>query len=303
MALLREVLQFLVFLVLLAFSSSLLTNLRTADKEYLYADSAINSSDLQSAGKPEFSKELFAGIHSLITFQTGKTEAGEDVSAHIWKRLIPTLQLSVFAILFGGVLGVYSGLIAVYDRSGICKKIFSFLSVFILSTPIFVAAVLLFLVFFLYLDILPPGGYEAGNITYLILPGIALGSRVFARIFYYSLSESEKELDSGYIFFLRTRGFKENRIIFHFILRKVLPLLLVLLLLDFSSLLSGSIIVEEFFFYPGIGKSMYGGIKNMDGNLLRALLFYSGIVFYILNRIAKTIQMNLTMDKGEKEFV
>ncbi|MBP9889479.1 MAG: ABC transporter permease subunit, partial [Leptospiraceae bacterium] len=171
-----------------------------------------------------------------------------------------------------------------------------FLSRLILSTPIFVVSILLFLFFFLYLGILPPGGYEAGNIMYLILPGIALGSRVFARIFYISLDEGKKEKDSDYFFFLQTRGFSRARIVFYYIFRKIFPLILIFILIDFSSLLSGSILVEEIFFFPGIGKSLYYAVKSLDENLLRALLFYSGIVFYILTRTAKKLQFKLSME-------
>lgn len=63
--------------------------------------------------------------------------------------------------------------------------------------------------------------------------------------------------------------------------------------MDFSSLLSGAMVVEEIFFYPGIGKSTYTAIKNMDENLLIALLLYSGTIFYLLNRVARYFQSKL----------
>jgi hypothetical protein len=138
----------------------------------------------------------------------------------------------------------------------------------------------------------PPRSWVLGG----NLPGVALGSRVFARIFYFTLDEGKKEKNSDYIFFLQTRGFGQNRIVFYYIFRKIFPLILIFILIDFSSLLSGSIIVEEIFFFPGIGKSIFYAVKSLDENLLRALLFYSGIIFYILTRSAKKIQFKLSME-------
>lgn len=95
----------------------------------------------------------------------------------------------------------------------------------------------------------PPGGYEPWNSTYVILPGIALGSRVWARIYQFALSLTEIELKSPYTKILRARGYSKNRILWNHVLLKILPLLVVLILLDFSSLLSGAMIVEEIFFF------------------------------------------------------
>ncbi|EMF74419.1 ABC transporter, permease domain protein [Leptospira interrogans serovar Pyrogenes str. L0374] len=101
-------------------------------------------------------------------------------------------------------------------------------------------------------------------------------------------------MKSPYIKVLRARGYSKNRILWNHILLKILPLLVVLILLDFSSLLSGAMIVEEIFFFPGIGKSMYYAIQTMDAELLSALLFYSGLTFYIFSRVSIRFQESLT---------
>ena len=60
---------------------------------------------------------------------------------------------------------------------------------------------------------------------------------------------------------------------------------LVIVILDLGSLLSGAIVVEEIFFFPGIGRSLYYSIKSMDRELLSVLLVYSGVMVYVMNRI------------------
>lgn len=293
----REVLQFLFFLFFLTIVITIITNIRAKDKSYLYADSGLEVSDIQELTSQVSSLESFYNsMRSLFFLEFGKTESGEDVTNHILKKVTPTLHLSLFAILFGSITAIFFALVCIYYQIELLEFFFLFLSKFILSTPIFVVSILLFLFFFLYLGILPPGGYEAGNLSYLVLPGIALGSRVFARIYYLTLSEGKKEQESDYIFFLLSRGFGRRRIVFYYIFRKIFPLILIFILIDFSSLLSGSILVEEIFFFPGIGKSLYYAVKSLDENLLRALLFYSGIVFYVLTRTAKILQFKLSME-------
>lgn len=293
----REIAHFAVFILCLSIVISIITTIRSQDKSFVYAESSLEKSDiLELANKTSYTKSFVDSMRSLFFLDFGKTESGESVSSHIGNKIFPTIQLSFFAIFFGSVTSISTALACIYFDMQVLEIFFLFLSRLILSTPIFVVSILLFLFFFLYLGVLPPGGYEAGNITYLILPGIALGSRVFARIFYISLDESKKEIDSDYFFFLQTRGFSRARIVFYYIFRRILPLLLIFILIDFSSLLSGSILVEEIFFFPGIGKSLYYAVKSLDENLLRALLFYSGIVFYILTRIAKNLQFRLSME-------
>lgn len=293
----REFVHFIVFLFCLTILISIITSIRSNDKGYLYAESGMDASDIKElASKNSFFDSFKDSIKSIIFLDFKKTESGENVSSHIKKKIFPTIQLSLFAILFGSITSIFAALSCIYYEISLLESALLFLSKLILSTPIFVVSILLFLFFFLYLGVLPPGGYEAGKIEFLILPGIALGSRVFARIFYISLDQGKKEKSSDYFFFLQTRGFSKSRIVYYYIFRKIFPLVLIFILIDFSSLLSGSILVEEIFFYPGIGKSLYYAVKALDENLLRALLFYSGVVFYFLTRTAKKLQYKLAIE-------
>ncbi|MCB1142984.1 MAG: ABC transporter permease [Leptospiraceae bacterium] len=291
---LKEIFRFLLFLIVLNFTISLLTAIRSTDSVYLLADSGMKESDLQELQKKNSLPERTVSISkSIFLLDFGKTLSGENVTRIIFQRLEPTLVLAVFSILVFGGMAIFLSLLSIYSRSPHLGNALSHFSNSILSTPIFVVAVLLFIVFFLELSLFPPGGYERGSIAYLVLPGTALGSRTFARIFLLSHSECKKELESPYITILKSRGFGKNIIIFKYVFHKILPPVLVFLLLDFSSLLSGAMIVEEIYFYPGIGKATYSAIKNMDENLLKGMLVYSGLIFYTITRLARSIQSNL----------
>ncbi|EMJ90814.1 ABC transporter permease [Leptospira alstonii] len=294
----EEISRFFLFLVALIFFSVLFGHLRSLNKEYLYADSSFSKEE-SFLERKSFSSQLFSFVKGVITFRSGKTASGESVWKHISSRVLPTLHLAVFSVGWGSFFAIALALIGSKKEESIFKKSFLFLSHWILSTPVFVVGIVLLLIFFVELEWLPPGGYEPWNTTYVILPGVALGSRVWARIYQFALSFTEIELKSPYTKILRARGYSKNRILWNHILLKILPLLVVLILLDFSSLLSGAMIVEEIFFFPGIGKSMYYAIQTMDSELLSALLFYSGLTFYVFGRISLRFQENLT---GKESF-
>jgi len=290
-----ESIRFLSFIIILLIVTSILTSLRIKDSQYLLTDSGVNERDLSSLRKIKSTTEILSdSIYSFFFLDFGKTLTGESVNSHILERLEPTFVLSFFAILIGSFFGVLFFLLVIYFNNNYFESFFLVFSKLILSTPIFLFAILLFIIFFLELGLLPPGGYERGDISYLILPGLSLGIRTIARIFIFGTEESKAEINSPLIRILKTRGYSQNIIVFKYIFYKVLPLIIILIILDLSSLLSGAMIVEEIFFFPGIGKSTFTAIKNMDENLLRALLIYSGIIFYCMTRFARFLQFKLT---------
>ncbi len=288
-----EISRFFLFLVALIFFSVLFGHLRSLNKEYLYADSSFSKEE-SFLERKTIPSQILSFVKGILTLQPGKTASGESVWKHISSRVLPTLHLAIFSVGWGSLFAVALALWSGRSEENTVKNFFFFLSNLVLSTPVFVVGVVLLLIFFVRLEWLPPGGYESWNTTYVILPGIALGSRVWARIFQFASSLTEVELKSPYAKVLRARGYSKNRILWNHVLLKILPFLAVLILLDFSSLLSGAMIVEEIFFFPGIGKSMYYAIQTMDSELLSALLFYSGLTFYIFSRISLRFQENLT---------
>ena len=290
-----ESIRFLSFITILLIVTSILTSLRIKDSLYLLTDSGVKEKDISSLRKIKSTTEVLSdSIYSFFFLDFGKTLTGESVNSHILERLEPTFVVSFFAILVGSFFGILFFLLVIYFNNTYFESFFLFFSKLILSTPIFLFAILLFIIFFLELGLLPPGGYERGDISYLILPGLSLGIRTVARIFIFGTEESKAEINSPLIRILKTRGYSQHIIVFKYIFYKVLPLIIILIILDLSSLLSGAMIVEEIFFFPGIGKSTFTAIKNMDENLLRALLIYSGIIFYCMTRFARFLQFKLT---------
>lgn len=286
-----ELFRFFLFFFFLTLISSAIADYVTKDKQYLYADGGIS---IQEEVTKNWLQKYILFLDRLIFGYGGKTDSGENVYSHILIRLGPTFHLASFAIIFGTILSYLLSLYSIFLRSDFFKSLLYSFSNLILSTPVFVFAVLLLVVFFYKLQWFPPGGYESWNFLYIILPGVTLGIRTFARLTLYLLQEIWKEADSEYVTLLQTRNYSWLHIVFKEIFLKVFPLSLVIIILDFGSLLSGAMVVEEIFFFPGIGKSLYYSIKAMDMNLLSILLVFSGVIFYTLNRFALKFQLKLS---------
>lgn len=287
---LSEVSLFIVYFFCLVFSVSVLINLRSLDAAYSAAEK-ISDSDLKNLNsKKSFTDEFLQTFISTASLNFGETISGENVSKHILERLEPTFFLALTAVCAGAFSGIFPVLFFSARNWNYGISIIRLLSEFILSTPVFTAALFLFIIFFQVFALFPPGGYVRWDISYLILPGLALGSRTFARVCLFTEAEVRKEKESPYAVFLFCRGMNRDRIFFKYIFWKVFPLISVIILLDFGSLLSGAVIVEEIYFYPGIGKSVYHAIRNFDGNLLKGMLFYTGIIFYSTARISRYLQ-------------
>lgn len=273
----------------LSLLSLALVRLRVVDKAYQYTDSGLSEDTIKElSSKTSFTEDFFDLYAYLFLIKEGKTESGENVLSHLADRILPTLQISILAILFGVITSI---LFSMYFLDS--PKLLSatdFISKFILSTPIFIFSLFLLIFFFYKWEILPPGGFKLGSISYLILPSLSLGVRVYARLQLFLSSQARIELESPLFKLLETRGIPRNTILFKNLFPKLLPTFIVLVILDLGSLLSGAMVVEEIFFFPGIGRSLFYAIKSMDQVLLSILLVYSGSIIYLMNRTALLYQ-------------
>lgn len=289
MRFLKETIRFFSFFLLLGLISVSLVRLRLVDRAYLFADSGMSQESIQEMESDMgFWEDYIAMMDRIFSKEGGRTESGESIYSHIIDRMIPTLQLALFAVLFGSLLAILLGM-EVFRYPLLQSALDSF-SKLILSTPVFIFAILLLILFFYRFEILPPGGYEPGNISYLILPGVSLGIRVYARLQIFLSQSIQEELKSPFFLLLKSRGLPERIVVYKNLFLKLFPTLFVLIVLDLGSLLSGAMVVEEIFFFPGIGRSLYYSIRAMDKELLQSLLVYSGLVFYSMNRFALLYQ-------------
>ncbi len=209
----------------------------------------------------------------------------------IGQRLSNSLLMLAAAWLFSGILGLFLGMIAGMNRGrGVDKGIRGY-CLLISSTPAFWLALLLLLVFSVWLKILPmglsvPAGMDAMQVTlgdrlrHAILPAVTLSITQMAGIALHTREKMIDVMDSDYILFARARGESAVSVFFRHGLRNVALPALTLQFASVSEIIGGSVLVEQVFSYPGLGQaSVTAGLGSDLPLLLGITVVTAAIVF------------------------
>jgi peptide/nickel transport system permease protein len=208
----------------------------------------------------------------------------------ILQKMGPTIILALSSSIFFSIFALFIPIYLLGIKADFTISIIEAICQFILSTPIFVVGILLVIVFFYQFQILPPGGFDGWNPLYWIMPSLALGSRIFSRLFHYVLSEAKSFIKTPLFDFYKQRGYSNDLIFNKYLRSQVFPSFFIMAILDFSALISGAMVVEDIFFYPGLGKLLLFSIRSYDFAVVQTILIVSGIQVYIIMRISTQLQ-------------
>ena len=202
----------------------------------------------------------------------------------IIEKLPATLQLSGISYLMAVALGVILGTISAVTRGTLIDiGVRSFALIGQAAPPFWLALILIFF-FAVYLDILPTS--RRGDWTHFVLPATTLawlGSAGLARLTRSSLLEV---LDSEYIKLARAKGVSTTKVILKHALKNALiaPLTVAAILL--ASFLSGTVVVETVFAWPGLGRLAVDATKNNDFPLITGITVIFAALFLISSLLA-----------------
>lgn len=185
-----------------------------------------------------------------------------DVGDLIWSRLPATLLLMLGAIVAELLIGIPAGIYAATRRGKVSDKTVMTLSFVGVSAPQFVVGLSLLYVFAYMLGWLPLGGY--GTFAHLILPAITLG---IAGGGWYSRMMRSSMVDvlrQDYVRTARAKGVPEWRVVMKHALRNAILPIIAMIGLDIGIFMSGVVVVESVFGWPGIGQLMWQAIQAVD---------------------------------------
>lgn len=207
----------------------------------------------------------------------------------IGQRLSNSLGLLVFAWMLSGGLGLALGVMAGANRGRWPDRLVRGYCLVISSTPAFWLALLLLIVFSVWLKLLPIGlavpiGADAALVTlaqrlhHAILPAVTLSVTGVANIALHTREKVADVLDSDYVLFARARG--EEHILRRHVLRNVALPAMTLQFASIGELIGGSVLVEQVFSYPGLGQTAVAAGLGGDLPLLLGItLVNSALVF------------------------
>lgn len=201
----------------------------------------------------------------------------------IKERFPKTLLLAGSAMLLASVLGITIGVLSARNPGGWFDRLGLGLAYLGISFPVYWVGLILILVFAVTLRWLPPSGY--GGIKYLILPALALGSRSIAFLARVTRSAMLEVLGSDFVRTARAKGLRERVVIARHALRNALIPIITVLGLDFGYYLTGSILTETIFSWPGIGRYVVNAIARRDLPAINGSVLFLSVVFVLVNLI------------------
>ena len=201
----------------------------------------------------------------------------------IVERFPKTLQLAGAAMLLAATLGISLGILSARRPGGIIDRVGLGVAYLGVSFPVFWVGLLLILLFAVTLRWLPPSGF--GGWEYLILPALALGMRSIAFLARMTRSAMLDALGSDFVRTARAKGLNERSVVARHALRNALIPIITVLGLDFGSYLTGSILTETIFSWPGLGRYVVNAISRRDLPAIQGSVLFLSTVFVLVNLI------------------
>jgi peptide/nickel transport system permease protein len=205
----------------------------------------------------------------------------------VLQRLPATLQMAFSAMAIAVVVGVPAGILAGRHSGGIADRVVSSLSLVGQSLPSFWVGIMLLLVFARVLHWLPSMG--SGSILHLILPAVTLALPLIAILARMVRQGVVEVIDSAYVEAARGKGFSEGFIMRRHILRNTMIPVITIIGLQLGDLLTGSVIVETIYSWPGIGNLLISSIFRRDYPVVQAVMLLVAIVFVGVNLVVDLV--------------
>jgi peptide/nickel transport system permease protein len=224
-------------------------------------------------------------LSRLVQGDMGKSYARKsDVAPLIASRLPPTLLLMLGAIVAELMIGLPAGVYAATRRGRFGDKLAMTLSFLTVSTPQFVLGLTLLYVFAYLGGWLPLGGY--GTLSHLVLPALTLGLAGGGWYSRMTRSSMIEVLRQDYIRTARAKGMPEWRVtLVHGFRNAVLPII-AMVGLDIGIFMSGVVVVENVFGWPGIGQLMWQAIQSLDLPIIMGITTVAAVFIVLGNLIA-----------------
>jgi peptide/nickel transport system permease protein len=205
----------------------------------------------------------------------------EPAMALVRTHLGATLELSFAAFCVAAVVAVPLGVLAAVRPQSLCDHAVMTLTLIGQSAPTFWIGIMLILAFGLELRWFPIGG--RGTVAHLIMPALTLGAFAMASIARLTRSAMLDVLRLDYVNTARAKGLSDRRVIWKHALKNAAIPVVTIMGLQFGTLLSGAVVTETVFSWPGIGRLAIQAIYNRDYPVVQASVFIAAAFFVVIN--------------------
>lgn len=221
------------------------------------------------------------------------------VSALVAGRLPVTFVLAVYSLLMVVVVSFPLGLIGTKKPGGAVDNTVTVLSQVGMAIPAFFLGILLTYVFGILLHWFKVGGYVSykenlsGFLSYLFLPAVAIAIPKIAMLTRYIRNSVVAQKQMDYVRTARSKGNSERRVLLNHVLINSLIPVVTMLAMMVADVLAGSIVVEQVFNIPGLGRLLITSISNRDYPVVQAIVLYIALTVVVMNTIADILYQKI----------
>lgn len=241
--------------------------------------------------------QLWIYVVNVAQFDLGESFFfNQPVTTLIGHRIGPTILLVITAQLLSIVLGVFLGVIAARKPNGPMSAFVSVFATIGYAVPVFWTGIMLIILFASVLPIFPVEGMQSVKLRdagffvraldvvhHLILPAFTLAIIYLAQYARLSRASMLEVLGSDYIRTARAKGASEGSVLFKHALRNAALPILTVAGLQFGNLISGALLVETVFNWPGMGRLAFDSILRRDYPTIMGVLFFASFMVVVAN--------------------
>jgi peptide/nickel transport system permease protein len=204
-------------------------------------------------------------------------------------RLPVTVELAILAGALGIIPAVSVGILAALKRNSLADYVATIITLLGISAPGFLVAVLLILLFSYYLKWLPPVGYQRfsdspwGNIKGMLMPAISLAMPFAAVMMRNTRSAVLEVVGQDYVRVARAKGLSNSQVLLRHILPNAALPILTIGGIQVAGLLGGTVIIEQIFGLPGLGRYIFDAIHNRDYPVVQGVTLVIATMFVLVS--------------------
>lgn len=214
----------------------------------------------------------FRWLGNLLTGDLGYSIITKSSIANMFSIYLPaTLELTLLAYIISGVFGLSLGFISATKQNSIIDYSNTVFGLIGVSIPSFLIGLAAIIIFTINLDWFPTGGRMAfgkagyfDRLEYMILPAISLSIANIAYLMRYTRNSMLDVINKDYIKTARSKGLSEPVVYLKHVFRNAVIPVMIVLIFRLPFLISGTVIIENVFNYPGIGTLLLSAISNAD---------------------------------------
>lgn len=230
------------------------------------------------------SQQYFEFLGRVVQGNLGESlTTQQPVLQELALRIPATFELAIVSLILTLAIALPLGIIAAVYKDTSIDRLASLLGLIGMSVPNFWLGPILILIFSIWLGVLPVS--DRGGFLHLILPSLSLATSLSAIVLRMTRASMLEVLNEDYIRSARAKGLSPKTVYAKHALRNALMPIITIIGLQLGALLTGTVITETIFDWPGIGTFLFQGIQQRDYPVVQACVIFIASIYVIINAL------------------